>query len=40
MSVFSILNKNEKDNNKQLTLEEKWSNDFKSYIKSKYYKFK
>lgn len=31
MSIFSIFNKNKKDNNKQLTLEEKWSIDSESY---------
>ena len=31
MNIFNIFNRNEKDNNKQVTLEEKWSIDSESY---------
>lgn len=36
MNIFNIFNRNEKDNNKQVTLEEKWSIDSESYNNPNY----
>lgn len=36
MSIFSIFSNNKKDNNKQLTLEEKWNIDSESYNNPNY----